>query len=67
MWRTTEAFGVPGKRHVPPLNATSVSFEQLSRHQDLDKGDVGHYGGFWCPGDTPFATFNSPGYIRHMT
>ena len=53
-----EAFGVPGKRHLPPLNTTILFFEQLSRHQDLDKGDVAHYGSFCCPGETPFATFD---------
>ena len=26
MWRTTEGFGVPRKRHLPPLNATILSF-----------------------------------------
>ena len=58
MWRSTEAFGVPEKHHVPPLTATILSFEQLVRHQDVDKGDVAQYGGFWSPGETPFAIFD---------
>ena len=59
MWR-----GVPRKRHLPPLNATILSFQQLSGHQDLDKCErealrkhVAHYGRVWCPKETPFATF----------
>ena len=30
----------------------------VATYQDVDKGDVAQYGGFWCPGETPFAIFD---------
>ena len=42
----------PGAADPPPWGG------HVATYQDVDKGDVAQYGGFWCPGETPFAIFD---------
>ena len=63
-----EGFGVPRKRHLPPLNVTNYFALFLAPFKGIEastnafrealRKHVAHYGGVWCPKERPFATFD---------